>query len=225
MGTKRLPTSAVIKGLSSTSDKIRALARAGYLRTEISKLLNIRYQHVRKVLVDAGIVEGLQHSAAFERPPVAVPIPPQSVEPTAGDVLLRAGFRHLGDWLPRDGGQFELSAKAPPDAGVYVFVVDGWIKYIGLTQTGLRTRLSHYRQGHPQQRTSARVKALIAGVLAKGKIVRVLIATPSEALEWKGLPINAAAGLEAGLIRMICPEWNMLGAKKSLTSNAPRRRA
>ncbi|MHB1219274.1 MAG: GIY-YIG nuclease family protein [Alphaproteobacteria bacterium] len=216
MGSKsRPPITDVLHGLSSKSEKIRALARAGYLRTEIGKLLDIRYQHVRKALVDAGITEGLQRSAAFERSPVAVPIPPQPVEPMGGDILLRAGFRHLGDWLPRDGGQFELSTKAPPDAGVYVFVVDGWIKYIGLTQTGLRTRLSHYRQGHPQQRTSARVKALITGVLAEGKKVSVLIATPSEALAWKGLPINAAAGLEAGLIRMIRPEWNMLGAKKT----------
>ena len=34
----------VVEGLETTSDKIRALARSGYLRTEISKLLGIRYQ-------------------------------------------------------------------------------------------------------------------------------------------------------------------------------------
>jgi hypothetical protein len=38
----------VVEGLETTSDKVRALARAGYPRTEISKLLEIRYQHVRK---------------------------------------------------------------------------------------------------------------------------------------------------------------------------------
>ena len=201
---------AVLQGLSSTSDKIRALARAGYLRTEISKLLAIRYQHVRKVLVAAGITEGLQRSADFEKLPVSVPVPPEPVEPTAEDALLDAGFRHLGEWVSLPDGQFELSAKAPVEAGVYAFVVDGLVKYVGLTQTGLRTRMDHYRRGHEGQRTSARVKALIAG-----KKVSVLIATPEplkKPLEWNGLPINAAAGLEAGLIRRIRPEWNMLGA-------------
>jgi hypothetical protein len=52
----------VTKGLTTTSDKIRALARAGFLRKDISKALGIQYQHVRKVLVDAGMTDGLQRS-------------------------------------------------------------------------------------------------------------------------------------------------------------------
>src|SRR5437899_3073292 len=44
----------VIKGLSTTSAKIRALAEARYDRSEISKLLRIRYQFVRNVLVKSG---------------------------------------------------------------------------------------------------------------------------------------------------------------------------
>ncbi len=35
-----------------------------------------------------------------------------------------------------------------------------------------------------------------------------------EPQQWNGLPVNTSAGLEAGLIRLIRPEWNMLGAKK-----------
>ena len=49
MGT-RVPPDEITKGLQTTSDKIRALAKANYDRTEISKLLDIRYQHVRNVL-------------------------------------------------------------------------------------------------------------------------------------------------------------------------------
>ena len=37
-----------------------------------------------------------------------------------------------------------------------------------------------------------------------------MIATP-EPLEWHGLPVNAAAGLEAALIQMIRPAWNIVG--------------
>ena len=82
--------------------------------------------------------------------------------------------------------------------------------YVGLTQTGLRTRMGHYRRGHVRQKTSSRVKGLISAALKAGKQVQVLIATP-EPQEWNGLPVNTAAGLEAGLIRMIRPDWNVLG--------------
>src|SRR5436309_12043666 len=60
------------RGSSTTSDKIRALSGAGYLRAEISKFLNVRYQHVRKVLLDSGITDGLRKNVEFERPPVTI---------------------------------------------------------------------------------------------------------------------------------------------------------
>jgi hypothetical protein len=208
----RPPFEKVVEGVETTSEKIRALARAGYLRSEISKLLDIRYQHVRKVLVDAGIEGGLKRNVEFERAPVEIESAPEAQEPTSWDVLLQGGFQDLGEWVSSHDGEFELSAPAPVAPGVYAFVVDGWVRYVGLTQTGLRTRMGHYRRGHVRQKTSARVKGLIKAALADGKQVKVLIAVPGEDSQWNGLPINIAAGLEAGLIRMIRPEWNILGA-------------
>jgi len=41
----------VIRGLRTTSDKIRALAEAGYERADIARYLGKRYQHVRNVLL------------------------------------------------------------------------------------------------------------------------------------------------------------------------------
>ena len=43
--------SVVTKGLETKSSKIRALNAAGYSRSEIAKQLDIRYQHVRNVLI------------------------------------------------------------------------------------------------------------------------------------------------------------------------------
>ncbi|MGJ0509176.1 MAG: GIY-YIG nuclease family protein [Methylocystis sp.] len=212
MDAPRPEPDEVVQGLETTSDKIRALARAGYLRSEISKFLDIRYQHVRKVLLDAGIEGGLKRNVQFERPPVEIESVPEVQGPTSWDALIQGGFQDLGEWLPSDDGEFELSAQAPTAPGVYAFVVDGWVRYVGLSQTGLRTRMSHYRRGHVRQKTSARVKGLIKAALAEGKQVKVLIAVPEEGSQWNGLPINIAAGLEAGLIRMIRPEWNILGA-------------
>lgn len=201
----------VTAGLSSKSDKIRALARAGYLRTEIARLLDIRYQHVRKVLTDAGITDGLQREIQFERTPVSVEVTPEKAPETSWEFLLRGGFQFLGEWLPFGDGELRLDARAPPDAGVYAFIVDDLVKYVGLTQRGLHDRLEGYRRGYERQRTNARVKRLIAEALQQGKRVKVLVAMP-DAMAWNNLPVNTAAGLEAGLIAMIQPKWNILGS-------------
>ena len=46
-----------VAGLTTKSDKIRALYREGYSRSEIRRFLGIRYQHVRNVLVRDGYHE------------------------------------------------------------------------------------------------------------------------------------------------------------------------
>lgn len=89
--------------------------------------------------------------------------------------------------------------------------MDGQIRNVGLTHQDLRRRLYGYRRGYVGQRTNARVKGLIAAALPAGQTVKVLVGMP-EPTEWNGLPVIMAASLEASLIRMICPDWNMLGA-------------
>ena len=42
----------VVAGISTKSEKIRALGRAGYKRTEIANYIGVRYQFVRNVLVE-----------------------------------------------------------------------------------------------------------------------------------------------------------------------------
>jgi hypothetical protein len=194
----RTPAKEIIARFDIKSDQIRALAKAGYLRTEIAKLLSIRYQHVRKVLTDAGIKEGLQYRVAIDRSPVIVEAT-EHPKPIASVFLIDAGFQVLGEWKKLSDAEFELDARAPKDPGVYAFALDNIIVYVGLTQTGLKTRLDHYRRGHKRQKTSARVKGLIIRELNQGRSVKVLIAVPAP-LQWNNLPVNTAAGLETGLI-------------------------
>src|SRR6185312_12549579 len=205
----RTPASEIVRRFETKSDKIRGLAKAGYLRTEIAKLLDIRYQHVRKVLVDAGISDGLQYRVEVDRAPVVIQAT-RNITPTSSSVLTSAGFKKLGEWKKLSDAEFELDTHAPKDPGVYAFTLDDVIVYIGLTQTGLKTRLDHYRRGHERQKTNARVKGLILGELNQGKSVKIFIAVPP-ALEWNGLPVNTSAGLETGLIQMIQPAWNIQG--------------
>ena len=210
MSTRPTPYE-ITRDLPTTSAKIRALAEAGYDRTEISQALGIRYQHVRKVLIDAGFTGGLRREVEAEREPVTVDASPAPREDTSWEVLLRAGFQFLGEWRSDPDSDIRLDAKAPAEPGVYAFAVDDVVVYVGLTQTGLKTRLDHYRRGHERQRTSARVKKLIATALAGGQRVKVMVAIPPPG-QWNGLPVNTAAGLEAGLIQMVRPVWNILGA-------------
>jgi hypothetical protein len=66
----------LIKNLVTTSDKIRALAQANYDRTEISKILGVRYQHVRNVLLRSGITGGLRRQVEMDRDSVTVDAAP-----------------------------------------------------------------------------------------------------------------------------------------------------
>ena len=124
--------------------------------------------------------------------------------------LLEAGFEEIGSCHLTAGDAFQYSDRAPTKPGVYAFAVDGTVAYIGLTRGALRTRLGHYVYGHAKQRTSARVKKLILAALANGEEIAVCVACPP-AMEWNGLPVDAAAGLETGLIRLIRPPWNQQG--------------
>ena len=202
----------IIKGLSTTADKIRALAHADYGRSEISKFLGIRYQHVRNVMLRSGLTGGLSREAEAEREPVEVDATPAPREDTAWTVLTDAGFEFIGEWTQDPESLIRLDAKAPASPGVYAFIVDDVVVYVGLTLSGLKTRFDQYRRGHKGQRTSSRINGRIAETLRAGKKVKVLVASP-ESSEWQDLPVNTAAGLEVGLIEIIRPSWNIRGAQ------------
>lgn len=198
----------VVAGLTTKSAQILALAEAGFERTEIATFLKIRYQHVRNVLIQKGFQGGL---AGMRKESVQLEQSILAIEQSS-DKLLTAGFKRLGACRLLSGDNFELDAVAPMSPGVYAFVVEGVIRHIGLTKGTLRTRLGHYVYGHSGQKTNARVKGLILASLAADQKVEVLIASPEEG-DWNGLPVDVAAGLESGLIKLLRPSWNIQGVR------------
>jgi hypothetical protein len=118
MDTRR-PASEITNGLTTKSDKIRALAQAGYDRTEISEILGIRYQHVRNVMLRSGLTGGMRREAEAEREPVEVDAAPAPREDTSWKVLIDAGFQFIGEWTQDPESLIRLDAKAPPLPGVY----------------------------------------------------------------------------------------------------------
>lgn len=79
-------------GLKTTSDKIRALGNGDFARADIARYLDIRYQHVRNVLVKAEEKDEKQRSSEMnEGPPGQIWT---QVGPD-GRVVIPAAYRRL----------------------------------------------------------------------------------------------------------------------------------
>ena len=102
----RQPADEVVAGLTTKADKIRALFRAGYSRSEIAGFLGTRYQHVRNVLVQSGFME-----TQLSRPMPAEDVGPEDSMPVlvrtaigpGGRVVIPAAYRMA---LEVDEGDF-----------------------------------------------------------------------------------------------------------------------
>lgn len=205
----------VVQGAINLSDKIRRLGRAGYTRAEIAKFVDRRYQHVRKVLLDADITENSRLEKAARKPielvsePITIKADPtRSAEAFPVQKLIDGGFAPVGEWSLVEGA-IRLSGRPPSGWGVYAFICDREIVYIGVSANVAR-RMQNYRHAPAAQRTSRRVNALIRAALAASCNVSVLACTPGRT-EYAGLPVELSPGLEAALIAHIQPEWNRRG--------------
>jgi hypothetical protein len=123
--------------------------------------------------------------------------------------LISAGFKESGVWRLDESARARFVGEAPIDPGVYAYVVDEDVCYVGSAQRGLRRRLRTYEITETM-RTAFRIRGLITEALETGAKVRVLTAVP-EAILWNGIPINSIAGIEEGLIRSLRPRWNIRG--------------
>jgi hypothetical protein len=129
--------------------------------------------------------------------------------------LVAAGFVRAGIWR---GGE-DIHHFVPAQPGVYVFVVQGKIMYVGsskgtVEKTTLRSRMRSYQRSQSNGLSKRPVHLAIAELhKVKGKIeVFTLVPDMSEQqIKWKGLPIDLVTGLEAGLIRKFIPKWNIRG--------------
>ena len=95
---RRNAMAKIAASLPTTSAKIRALGEAGYRRTDIASFLNIRYQHVRNVELQAK-----KKAQRQQQPPDNAALPAQTWVQVGADgrVVIPAAFRRV---LGIDGG-------------------------------------------------------------------------------------------------------------------------
>ena len=95
----------ISEGLATKSAKIRALAHAGASRSEIATYLNIRYQHVRNVLVSPS---GSSGGGRDERNP---PNPPDDRLPPVQPLSIEEAKRGLAARFGVPANAIEITIK------------------------------------------------------------------------------------------------------------------
>lgn len=184
------------------ADDIRRLAANGLSVSEVAARVGVRYQQVYSVLKRSG-------ATAVPR---AVKVPVQAKPPLHAETLLGAGFCRASGWTLDDTGLLVLTDALPKEVGVYAFVRAGVVMYVGVATMGLARRIYFYARPGVSQRTSLRLNGIIRHELQSAAEIDVLIAQP-ENMQWNGLPVHGAAGLELGLIKTYALPWNMRSAK------------
>jgi hypothetical protein len=184
------------------ADAIRRLASEGLSVSEVAARVGVRYQHAYNVLKQSGTTAALRAAKA----------PAQTKPPLHAQTLFDAGFRRASGWALDDTGLLILTDALPKEVGVYAFVRAGVVMYVGVATMGLAKRIYFYARPGVSQRTSLRLNDIIRRELQSAAEIDVLIAQPED-MQWHGLPVHGAAGLELGLIKAYALPWNMRSAK------------
>ena len=129
--------------------------------------------------------------------------------------LLRIGFERAGSWVTDgDSINYLLEQHQEKNNLIYVFTVDGDVKYIGKTTKMLFQRLYFYKNPGAGQTTNERVNGNIGSALSQDKSVEIFVLVDNGLLSFGGYHINLAAGIEDSLISGIQPQWNFRGVRQ-----------
>jgi hypothetical protein len=127
--------------------------------------------------------------------------------------LRAAGFTAHGAFTGRRPAEFsKISGVIPVRPGVYAFVIDGEVVYVG-SANYLDRRLNSYlsilrREQTADSRTPRLVVREIRAALMRGKRVSIMVCQPAEIL-CGGIKIDPTLSLEKALIGLCAPRLNV----------------
>jgi hypothetical protein len=136
--------------------------------------------------------------------------------PTGSAELLELGFVEAGSWsLVDEQPQVNLTQHREVRPALYALVEDDTIMYVGKSMHTLRQRMKHLQTPGLTQPTNRRNCANIASSLGAGLSVKVFVLVCGDTpVEYRGIQVDLAAGLQEPLIAMFRPAWNMAGNAK-----------
>lgn len=120
---------------------------------------------------------------------------------TALEELVQLGFELVTQWTIKGIKIGPTSFKWQDHGGwLYAFIVEGTVRYIGLTERVLRSRMGDY--SHTNNSQNNRIRQLIMSELFAGR--------PVEIWGWKEGNIAALRKEERRLLDTYCPSWNRM---------------
>lgn len=127
--------------------------------------------------------------------------------------LFKLGFRHVGDFFVEGSELRFFLNDYMNDKGIYVFVVDQTVKYVGVTKNTLYARMNGYKNPGSSQETNKRIKPKIVEAskvqiyfLPESKIADFVTIIRRNEIE-RELPTDIAT-FERFLISLFKPKWN-----------------
>lgn len=161
-----------------------------------------------KIFYRTGNKPGVTQSSTKVQKPVT------KVEKTKENlsILFSLGFEKVGYWnISNDSLDFHLSKHQREKEVLYAFISDQNVLYIGKTVRTLQQRLYGYKNPGPSQRTNIKNHDRIKESIADRSKIDIYVFTPKDDVEYKGIKLTLAAGLEDNLIRKLRPSWNQAG--------------
>jgi len=137
-------------------------------------------------------------------------------------IVTEIGFIKVGAWtLSGSRIKFLLTDHQDEKKVLYSFVSTDGVMYLGKTTQSLTRRLMGYQNPGPTQRTNIRVNKEILHLLTEGLPIDIYVLPDPGLLQYGGITISIAGGLEDALIDRFKPVWNISG--KTNDSSTPKR--
>jgi hypothetical protein len=135
--------------------------------------------------------------------------------------LIAVKFQKTGTWHRNEQGQAICVGPVPKSPGVYLFVVDGVVHYIGSSLKSLHSRMRGYERRQRGRTPQRPIHSELGNAIEARTVVKVHTVVIKEPIQYDpdGLPVDYAIGLEAGLIQALNPMWNRRGRKLVLDNN------
>ncbi len=127
--------------------------------------------------------------------------------------LNKAGFLHVANWKRNPARGFKEIAKYEDGVGIYVFVAQEKVHYVGESERRLSLRLEEYASKLKTGRSFRKVHKGLMSCKHKETVQILVYPLKGARLVWHdGLPIDRLLGLECGLIEALDPSWNPKGS-------------